>query len=183
MELFVARPPRPTSYFFRGFAKGVSRPVSPVFFSSGNAKRKKKSEPENNSKKGEKTEENGKNWKRHRSGDPFCEIPNLGVQEKGSFLRRRETNKHKQLFGIVPEMGGGQFCLCVAFFLRGKGNHINKIPRKSQENAGTVLGQSRDNCVKILFMCFLVYWFLLALIFVVLQPGIRPEKCRLLARE
>ena len=26
-----------------------------------------------------------------------------------------ETNKHKQLFGIVP-VGGGQICLCVCLF-------------------------------------------------------------------
>ena len=42
-------------------------------------------------------------------------------------------------------MGGGQCCLCVARLLGGKGKHINKIPRKSQENAGTIPGQSRDN--------------------------------------
>ena len=41
-------------------------------------------------------------------------------------------------------------------FLRDKGKHRNKIPRKSQENAGTV----RDNPVKIMFMRFLVYCFL-----------------------
>ena len=42
-------------------------------------------------------------------------------------------------------MGGGQFCLCVSLFPGEKGKHINKIPRKSQEKAGTVPGLSRDN--------------------------------------
>ena len=28
-----------------------------------------------------------------------------------------KNNKHKQLLGIVPGMGGGQISLCVAFFL------------------------------------------------------------------
>ena len=37
-------------------------------------------------------------------------------------FRGEKTNKHKQLFGIVPGMGGGQICLCVAFFLGKKGN-------------------------------------------------------------
>ena len=44
-------------------------------------------------------------------------------------------------------------------FLGEKGKHINKIPRKSQKSAGTVPGLSRDNPVKIMFMCFVVYWF------------------------
>ena len=34
----------------------------------------------------------------------------------------KKTNKHKQLLGIVPGMGGGQICLCVAFFGEKKGN-------------------------------------------------------------
>ena len=74
-----------------------------------------------------------------------------------------KNNKHEQPFGIVPGMGGGQIGLCVALVLGEKGKHINKNPRKFHENAGTVPGQSRDNPVKNLFMCFLVYWFDLAL--------------------
>ena len=34
---------------------------------------------------------------------------------------QKKTNKDKQLFGIVPGMGGGQICLRVAFFLGDKG--------------------------------------------------------------
>ena len=48
-------------------------------------------------------------------------------------------------------MLAGQVCLRVA------GKHINKIPRKSQENAGTVPGQSCENFV--LFTCFLFIVF------------------------
>ena len=68
-------------------------------------------------------------------------------------------------------MGGGQIVYVFPFFLGGKGNTINKIPRKSQEKGrdspGTVPGQSRDNPVNILFMCLLVYWFFPALSFAV----------------
>ena len=62
----------------RGFAKGVSRTVSPLFFWKWNRwqrkkgrkqKKGKKSEPEKNSKKGKKwnrkkKEENGQNWRK-----------------------------------------------------------------------------------------------------------------------
>ena len=46
------------------------------------------------------------------------------VLENPKFQGRKKNNKHKQLLGIVPEMGGGggQICLCVAFFLGKKGN-------------------------------------------------------------
>ena len=40
-------------------------------------KKKQKGKNGNGKKKRKKTEENGKNRKRHRSGDPFCEIPNF----------------------------------------------------------------------------------------------------------
>ena len=33
-----------------------------------------------------------------------------------------KTNKHKQLRGIVPEMGGGQIVYVFPLFLRKKGN-------------------------------------------------------------
>ena len=50
-------------------------------------------------------------------------------------------NEHKQLFGIVLGMGGDQIRLYVAFFLGGRREtHTDKIPRKSQENAGTAPG-------------------------------------------
>ena len=51
------------------------------------------------------------------------------------------NNKHKQLLGIVPGMGGGQMLFMCCVFLGEKGKHINKIPRESQERPG----QSRDN--------------------------------------
>ena len=49
------------------------------------------------------------------------------------------SNKHKTFSGIVPEKRVSKLFLCR--FFGGKGKHTNKIPRKSQENAGTV----RDN--------------------------------------
>ena len=63
-----------------------------------------------------------------------------GGQKSGE----KTTNKLKQLCGIVPEMGGGQIVYVFPFFLE-KGKHINKILRKSQEKAGRVPGQSREN--------------------------------------
>ena len=73
----------------------------------------------------------------------------------------KKPNKHKHfLFGIVLGTGGGQICLCVTFFF-GKRGDRNKTPRISQENAGTVPGQSWDSPGtvpgKICFMRFLVY--------------------------
>ena len=61
----------------------------------------------------------------------------------------KKTNKHKQFFGIVPGKGVGQNCLCVACSWGEK-----------HENDGTVVGQSWDNPVNILFMCFLCIGFL-----------------------
>ena len=63
------------------------------------------------------------------------------------------TNKYKPFFGTVPGKGGGQICLCFAFFL-GEKKHINRISRKSQEKSGTVLGKSRENIVCQLFWVF-----------------------------
>ena len=57
--------------------------------------------------------------------------------------------------------------MCCLFFLREKRQHINKIPMKSEEKAGTVMRQSQDNPMNILFMRFLVYWFF---------PGLMNEK-------
>ena len=59
-----------------------------------------------------------------------------------------KTNKHKQLRGIVPEMGGGQI-VYVLPFLMGKREQINKIPRKRpgefRDSPGIIPGQSREN--------------------------------------
>ena len=52
----------------------------------------------------------------------------------------------KQLFRIVPGMGGVPFLFMSCFYHGGKREtDKNKIRRKSQETARTVLGQSRDN--------------------------------------
>ena len=72
----------------------------------------------------------------------------LSVPEK---IGDKTNNKHKQLFGIVPGTGGGQVCLCVAC-LWDPEKETHNVPRKSQENAGTVLGQSRDA-----FRCLLAF--------------------------
>ena len=37
--------------------------------------------------------------------------------------------------------------ICCLLFLWEKWKHVNKIPRKSQENAGRILGQSREHFV------------------------------------
>ena len=37
-------------------------------------------------------------------------------------VRGRKNNKHKQLRGIIPEMGGGQIVYVFPFFLGKKGN-------------------------------------------------------------
>ena len=42
--------------------------------------------------------------------------------ETNLFRGRKKTNKHKQLRGIVPEMGGGQIVYVFPFFLGKKGN-------------------------------------------------------------
>ena len=60
-------------------------------------------------------------------------------------------------------MGGGQIVYVFSFLLGKRETH----KQNSQEISGNGRespGQSRDNPVKILFMCFLVYWFFLALI-------------------
>ena len=63
-----------------------------------------------------------------------------------------ETNKHKQLSGIVPGMGGGQNCLCVAFLLGKKRTHRNKFPG----NLRKMPGQSRETFVYV-FPCFFFF--------------------------
>ena len=41
---------------------------------------------------------------------------------KASEFRDEQQKKHRQFLGIVPGMGGGQICLCVAVFLGEKRN-------------------------------------------------------------
>ena len=47
--------------------------------------------------------------------------------------------------GLSRKWVGVKLFICVSPFPGEKGKHINKIPRKSQEKAGRVPGQSRDN--------------------------------------
>ena len=80
----------------------------------------------------------------------------------------KKTNKHKQLRGIVPEMGGGQIVYVFPLFLTKKGKHIGKA-----EKAGIIPGQSRDNPGTIprkfcLWVCLFIN---------VSQKG-SPERCR-----
>ena len=68
-----------------------------------------------------------------------------------------------KFFGVLPGMGWGQNWLCC-LSLGTNRKHVNRITRKFQENAenaGTVPGQSRDNLLKLLFMCFLPSLFFL----------------------
>ena len=57
------------------------------------------------------------------------------------FSGGKKPNKHKQLRGIVPEMGGGQTVYVFPFLLGRKGKHINKFPGNLRKRPG----QSRDN--------------------------------------
>ena len=70
----------------------------------------------------------------------------------GNHSGGKENNKHKQLGGIVLEMGGGQIVyMCFPFSLGKKETH----KQNSQEisgKAGTVPGQSRENFVYVFFL-------------------------------
>ena len=83
-------------------------------------------------------------------------------------LRERKTHKHKQICGIVPELGGCQTFVYVFFFHIpcGGEKHINKIPPPSP-------GTTR----KCLFMCFCPYVFFSFAPTIFLSPttDIRPE--------
>ena len=48
---------------------------------------------------------------------PVRKLEGIGLNRGGE-----KTNKHKQLRGIVPEMGGGQIVYVFPFFLGKKGN-------------------------------------------------------------
>ena len=55
----------------------------------------------------------------------------------------KKTNKHKQLRGIVPEMGGGQIVYVFPLFLGKKETHkqnSQEISGKGRESPGTVPG-------------------------------------------
>ena len=69
------------------------------------------------------------------------------------------VNKHKQLRGIVPEMGGGQIVYVFPFSWGKKETHkqnSQEISGKGRESPGTVPGQSRENFVYV-FACLLVF--------------------------
>ena len=69
----------------------------------------------------------------------------------------KRTNKHKQVSGLSWKCVGGQIVYVFPFF---HGEEGNKIPRRSQEKAGTVPGQSRENFVYV-FSCLLVFFLAL----------------------
>ena len=53
----------------------------------------------------------------------------------------KKTNKHKQLRGIVPEMGGGQIVYVFPFFLGKRETHkqnSQEISGKGRDSPGTV---------------------------------------------
>ena len=55
----------------------------------------------------------------------------------------KKTNKHKQLCGIVPEMGGGQIVYVFPFFMGKRETHkqnSQEISGKGRESPGTVPG-------------------------------------------
>ena len=60
------------------------------------------------------------------------------------FDRGRKPINIKKTSRDCPGNGWGSNLFMCCFFLGEKGKHINKFPRKFQENAGTVLGQSWD---------------------------------------
>ena len=63
-------------------------------------------------------------------------------------------------------------------FLGQKGKHLNKIPRKSQENAGTVPGQSRHNLSGLVAGDSAICGRLAALILRLRPAGLRFEEFR-----
>ena len=60
----------------------------------------------------------------------FCGVKNysknlnlMGINfQRGNFSGEKKTNKHKQIRGIVPEMGGAQIVYVFPLFLGKKGN-------------------------------------------------------------
>ena len=58
-------------------------------------------------------------------------------------VRKKPTNINN-FVGLSQKWVGVKLFMCFPFSWE-KGKHINKIPRKSQEKAGRVPGQSRDN--------------------------------------
>ena len=61
------------------------------------------------------------------------------------FRGRKKPININNFAGLSRKWVGVKLFMCFPFFLGKKGNTINKIPRKSQEKAGRVPGQSRDN--------------------------------------
>ena len=70
---------------------------------------------------------------------------------------KEKTHKHNQIWGIVPGRGGCQKFVYVFLFCSGHSLYYiwgskKHIKRKSPQ-------KSRDNPLKILFMCFFLYVF------------------------
>ena len=110
----------------------------------------------------------------HNSGGHFCCIlgaPGRQTTPANPFSKTSEyfnfggekTNKHKQLGGIVPEMGGGQIVYVFPLFLGKRETHkqnsqeiSGKGRGESRDSPGIIPGQSRENFVYV-FACLLVF--------------------------
>ena len=71
----------------------------------------------------------------------------------------KQTNKHKQLRGIVPEMGGGQIVYVFPFFPGKRETHkqnVQEISGKGRDSPRIIPGQSREILVYV-FSCLLVF--------------------------
>ena len=53
---------------------------------------------------------------------PTGKTGDWGDRTKFDMSGMEKTNTHKQILGVVPGMGRGQICLCVALLLGEKGN-------------------------------------------------------------
>ena len=74
---------------------------------------------------------------------------------RGRYAGGKKPNKYKTTFRLVPGTGGGQNCLCIAFFLVEARKHMNKIPRKYQET----LGHSQIYFLNVFFVyCLSLGW-------------------------
>ena len=66
-------------------------------------------------------------------------LQRIRTTSESSTSREKKTNKHKQLRGIVPEMGGGQIAYVFPFFPTHKQNS-QEISGKGRESPRTVPG-------------------------------------------
>ena len=87
-------------------------------------------------------------------------LQNRNDPQGKKFGGAKKTNKHKQLRGIVPEMGGGQIVYVFPFFLVAKREthkyNSQEISGKRRDSPGIIPGQSREHFVYV-FPCLLVF--------------------------